>query len=239
MGRKVVAGPQKSSSLKASGEVALSIRYVNLDEAVLWERNPKEHDLALLRQSVRRYGFRDAPIFDEALGAIVAGNGRTLALRQMKAEGEPRPAGVLENPEGAWLVPLQFGVNAASAAEAEAFGVDHNNLTAAGGTGGMDALLALWQPEGLASLFEDLKAKAAAPLTLTGEDFGPVLEWDEPAEPVAPDAADGAHVRPVLAVQEVEVFERAVAATGLYNRGEAVLAICRAYLKEGAGAAER
>ncbi len=37
-------------------------------------------------------------------------------------------------------------------------------------------------------------------------------------------------VRPVLYADQVAVFERALRATGIVNRGEALIAVCQAYL---------
>jgi len=145
-------------------ENALEIRYVPLSKAVRWDRNAKRHDLAGIISSIRRYGFRDAPIFDSVLGAIVAGNGRLEALQIMRSSGEALPRGLrLEGDE--WLVPIQFGVDAATPGEAEAFGVDHNNLTAAGGGGGREALTDLWDAAGIHALLEDLGGNGAAPNT--------------------------------------------------------------------------
>ena len=66
--------------------IRLSIIYVRLSQARKWEKNPKRHDFDKLIASLRRYGFRDAPIYDETLGALVGGNGRLEALERMQAQ---------------------------------------------------------------------------------------------------------------------------------------------------------
>jgi len=60
----------------SSGE--LRIEYLPLSKIRRFDKNPKKHDVGALVTSIRRYGFRDAPIFDATLGALVAGHGRSL-----------------------------------------------------------------------------------------------------------------------------------------------------------------
>lgn len=38
-------------------------------------------------------------------------------------------------------------------------------------------------------------------------------------------------IKPVLYAEDIAVFEDAIQATGLVNRGEALIAICKAYLE--------
>ena len=35
----------------------IRIEYVRIDQAALWDRNPKQHDIGALVQSVERYGW--------------------------------------------------------------------------------------------------------------------------------------------------------------------------------------
>ena len=112
----------------------IRIEYVRLDEAVLWEDNPKLHDLGALIQSIEKHGFRDAPVYDSTLGATIAGNGRLTALHMMMQQGYELPRGIaLDAGDGMWCVPIQFGIDAESLAQALAFAVDHNNLVVTGG----------------------------------------------------------------------------------------------------------
>jgi len=172
----------------------LKIQYVRLADAVLWDRNPKKHDWVSLMASIRKYGFRDAPIYDGTLGAIAAGNGRIQALQTMFQAGEPAPVGVGVDAVGAWYVPVQFGIDAASRQVAEAFAVDHNNLTMAGFSLAEQARL--WEADDYADLVQSLRADGELPVSVDGAEFDAWLQelagLDEPepddrdAEPVDP-----------------------------------------------------
>ena len=65
-------------------ENLLRIEYIKLDQAALWEKNPKKHDIDLIIQSIEKYGFKDPPKFEPSLnnneGGFVEGNGRIEAL---------------------------------------------------------------------------------------------------------------------------------------------------------------
>lgn len=152
----------------------LAIRYVPLAEATRWNRNPKLHDLEAIKGSIRRHGFRDAPIFDDALDAVAAGNGRLDALEDLKAEGDEPPRGVvLRKKDGEWMVPIQFGLSADSAAKAEAFGLDHNNLTVAVSE---DAdIPALYDQRALAQLLEGRENEFEMPVSFGFDELDVLL----------------------------------------------------------------
>jgi len=160
---------------------------VPLDAVVRFDRNPKKHDVGALVQSVRRYGFRDAPIFDGTLKALVAGHGRLKALEAMRAEGDAAPIGVTVD-GGQWLVPIQMGVDAKSAAEAKAFLIDHNALTLSGGDFGPDGLLRLYERDGLGEMLREAAEAGELPVTFDAEDMDELLngpkkvEEDDPSD---------------------------------------------------------
>ncbi len=171
-----------------TGGERLELRYISLDQAKLWDDNPKKHQLDTLIKSIKLHGFGDPPKFDNSLNAIVYGNGRTRALSIMSQEGEEPPRGVATTENGAWAIPILFGVDAKSKESAIAFAIDHNNLTLLGGGLEFTDLLSIWDEEGLQRVLEDvpdagdllasLDADDVASL-LTGPDFDPVDADDQ------------------------------------------------------------
>jgi hypothetical protein len=138
----------------------LSIKYVNLDEISKWSRNPKLHDVGAIVQSIRKYGFKDPPKFEPELndgrGGLVEGNGRDEALLQMKQGGESAPRGIEVDDAGNWFVPILFGVDAESRQAAEAYGVDHNNITLMGGNFTTFDLAKMWDMKSYDAVLLDL-----------------------------------------------------------------------------------
>ena len=102
-------------------ENLLTIRYIPLSQAVLFDGNPKLHDIGGLVESFQRYGFKEAvrwePTLNGGSGGIVAGNGRITALQMMQQQGSEPPRGIQQD-QGEWLVPVLFGVDAESEAQA-------------------------------------------------------------------------------------------------------------------------
>lgn len=161
-------------------EERLQVRYVALDTLVLWDRNPKRHDPEQLATSIRRYGFKDPPKFEPSLnggrGGIVEGNGRAEVLRAMQDAGEEPPRGIGVDDKGAWAVPVLFGVDAASRAEAEAYGVDHNALTLGGSGFGFEDLVQLFDEEALQALLRDAPDAGELLVSLSTADVDALLE---------------------------------------------------------------
>ena len=119
---------------------ALAIEYWPLSRVVKkrWTRNAKLHDIGKLCESIERYGFRDPIGYDATLDAFAEGNGRAEALVALKArgpvKGKPWPPRGIQNGSGSeWQVPILVGVDARTKYEAEAYALDHNNLTMSGG----------------------------------------------------------------------------------------------------------
>lgn len=111
----------------------LKIEYVPLDEIAGAERNPKDHDIGAIIESMRRFGFVEPGVRNEATGRIVAGHGRRDALIAMRESGDDPPDRVRVNGSGVWMVPVIAGVSFASDEEAEAYLVAANRLTEIGG----------------------------------------------------------------------------------------------------------
>lgn len=158
----------------------LQVRYVPLATLTLWDRNPKKHDLDRLAASIRQYGFKDPPKFEPSLnggrGGIVEGNGRAEVLRAMQEAGEEPPRGIGVDEAGTWHAPVLFGVDAASRAEAEAYGVDHNALTLGGSGFGFEDLVQLFDEEALQALLEDTPETGALLASLDTSDVDALLQ---------------------------------------------------------------
>ena len=168
---------------RTAKEEKLELRYVPLEQAKLWDDNPKRHDIGALIRSIDLHGFGDPPKFDAKLEGLVYGNGRTEALEKMRQEGMEPPRGVVKLEDGQWAVPVIFGVDAKSKAAAVAFAIDHNNLGLLGGNLGFTDLISIWDEEGLQRVLTDvpdagellasLDAGDVASL-ISGPDFDPV-----------------------------------------------------------------
>lgn len=115
-----------------SGE-RLRLLYIPLDQAALWDENPKEHELHLIAASIRKHGFRDPMAYDGTLEAFIEGHGRTHALRWIRNQGEEPPRGIGLHPDLGWCIPVLFGIDAKSLEAAKAYAVGHNQLTISGG----------------------------------------------------------------------------------------------------------
>jgi hypothetical protein len=186
----------------------LRIEYIPLGKATLFEDNAKLHDIGSLVTSVRRYGFRDAVIYDEALGAIVAGNGRIEALAMMKQGGEEAPRGIKVE-DGEWLVPVQFGVNALSVVEAKAFALDHNNITMLGGDFSPWDVAQMWDSDGYMALLGELAEADVLPISVTGEDIDALLAGfgaEEAGEDVPPQIDKGAELAERYGVETGQIW---------------------------------
>jgi hypothetical protein len=164
----------------AKSSDTLDIRYVPLEQVRRWDRNPKPHDIGGLIESFNRYGFKDPMKFEPTLndgeGGVVEGNGRTEALMVMRDDGSEPPRGVALAKDGGWAVPVLFGVDAKSIQEAEAYALDHNNLTVLGGYFGPEWMHRLYDLEGLTELLADLGTQNALPVSIEGEDVDALLK---------------------------------------------------------------
>ena len=147
----------------------LSLRYIPISQAELFDNNAKLHNLDQIIQSIARYGFKIACKWEGTLndgrGGIVAGNGRVEALREMERRGDDLPIGIAQDETGEWCVPVLFGVEASSEAIARAYALDDNNLTLLGGDFAVADLMKLYDPELLMSELEELARSGDLPVT--------------------------------------------------------------------------
>ena len=191
----------------------LEMRYIPLDQAVLWDANPKQHDIGEIVESIRRYGFQDPPKVDASLGesgALVYGNGRTHALLMMQRGGEKPPRGILTDDAGQWYVPVKFGLDLASAQMAQAFAIDHNNLTLGDAFEVWDAAK-IWDEDAYTAMLQDLAVDDVFAVTVDGDDLDALLrefrEEDEPPEDPGAQVDKAAELQEKWQVQTGDVWE--------------------------------
>ena len=110
----------------------LEVIYIDLDEIIEADNNPKDHDLGVIYQSINRFGFTNPIMLNEATGKLLAGHGRLQALKLIKDANEPVPDRIVEE-DGRWMVPVIKGINIDNPAEAQAYLLADNRLTELGG----------------------------------------------------------------------------------------------------------
>ena len=154
---------------------AIRIEYVPVSNTSLWAKNPKKHDIGAIISAIKEYGFRDPPAWDTALEAIVEGNGRIEALHQMMLNGEDVPKGIGVANDGVWHVPVVFGGDSDSLAQAERYAIDHNNLTMLGGDFSLHDLTRMWEPEAYAEILNETFQAHTPFISLELEDIQSVL----------------------------------------------------------------
>src|SRR3989337_550748 len=99
-------------------------------------RNPKDHNLGEIHESIRRFGYLERVIVNEETGHIIAGHGRIEGLERDRQSGLEPPEGIEKggkNGDGSyeWLVPSDW-VKVAEGEE-EAAAVALNRLGESGG----------------------------------------------------------------------------------------------------------
>lgn len=173
-------------------EAALQIKYVPLTEAALFDQNVTLHDIGAIAESIKKYGFRNPPIWDKNLnngqGGLVAGNGRLKTLLWMKEQGTEPPRGIAVDSSGdwcidpknintaPWLIPIVFGCDAESELEARAYAITDNLLTMSGGNlTPLDMSRVFDQDAYLQTLIE-LNAQDCLPVGVDGDDLELLLK---------------------------------------------------------------
>lgn len=155
-------------------EDTLRLEYVRLDKLEKWGRNLKRHDIGAIIESIQKYGYKDPmkhePKLNGGKGGIVEGNGRDEALMSMFKENRDAPRGIGIDQDGMWLVPVLFGVDAESQAAAEAYGIDHNNLTLQGGDFDLSDTMRMWDSS-FVDLLGELAQADELPVSIDGDDF--------------------------------------------------------------------
>jgi hypothetical protein len=183
-----ISKSKKSAPAPTSIE-KIEIRYMPICDAVLFDRNAKKHDIGSLAESIARYGMRNPPIWDSSLtdgqGGIAAGNGRTETLRSMELQKQPVPRGIAIDDQGRWCMPIVFGCDAISEAEAIAYAVDDNNLTMAGGDFSHWDMAKMWERSGYIALLTSIAEADVVPVTVDAEAIGALLAGIEAEAPLS------------------------------------------------------
>lgn len=176
----------------------LRLEYVPLGQALEWDwlDNPKKHDQPKIVQSILTYGFQDPPKFDPNLnggnGGFAYGNGRVRALGVVQEQGHPVPNGIdVITTTGEWAVPILFGNDLPDRAAAEAFAVDHNNLTLGGsGLTYLDAAR-MYQADAYYAVHARLAEYQRVPLTTREFDYRSLIDPKGVLEAARPGEGDG------------------------------------------------
>lgn len=174
------------------------VEYMALSELLERQhpRNPKDHAIDSIVNSISRFGFVTPGTIDERTERLAEGHGRAKALAWMKRQGREAPARI-EDREDDWYVPVYRGVSFNSDAELEAFLVAANRLTILGG----------WNEPELAALLQDLAAQDTALLEATGydgDDLQALLDELTPPEPAADPGAQIDRAEELQAEWQVE-----------------------------------
>ena len=127
----------------------ISVEYINLDDIVEADSNPKDHDLGVLYQSMKRFGFTEPIMMNEHTGKLLAGHGRLQALKMIKDNGETAPKRIdVQKDTGDdtieyWYVPVITGISIENVGEAQAYLLADNRITELGGWKPMDLMESL------------------------------------------------------------------------------------------------
>lgn len=127
--------------------ISLHVEYMPISKLRRAPRNPKDHDIGQLDQSLDAFGYVAPVIINETTGRLVAGHGRLDTLQQRKAAGLPAPKRIKEE-SGEWLVPVVRGVEFDTDEEAEAYLLADNRHSELGG----------WDDSQLNAILADLAA---------------------------------------------------------------------------------
>jgi len=116
------------------------IKKVKLSEIQTADKNPKDHDVGAIYQSMKRFGFVAFPLINSTTDKLLAGHGRLKTLQMIKAEGEFVPTNIEVDDDGDWLVPCLFSATIEDEAEAQAYLLADNRLVEIGGYNNIDLL---------------------------------------------------------------------------------------------------
>jgi hypothetical protein len=157
----------------------LKARLVPLDDLIALERNPKDHDIGEITESIDRFGFLERVLVNELTGHILAGHGRIDTLKIMRHRGLEPPEGIVLNSAEEWIVPADY--TRIPEDEEEAVAIALNRLTERGG----------WNEDSLYSVLSDLALQGEHMLNGIGYDLQDVDELRERLMPPDESFLDG------------------------------------------------
>jgi ParB-like chromosome segregation protein Spo0J len=192
----------------------MQIEQIKIDNLIPYVNNPKAHPPAQIDKiasSIKNFGFLVPLVVDKG-NEVIAGHGRLEAARKL---------GMTEAPciRAENLTPAQV----------KAYRIADNKLAESE-----------WFPELIGCELSDL-ANMGVDLGLTGfeeheqSELMSIEEKTALGEPVYNKRNLGygeKRIKPVISVEDISTFERAIKATGEINRGKAVIKICEAYLND-------
>ena len=168
----------------------LHLKYIPISSDLFWEENPNAHDLGMLADSLEKHGFRNPPIWDNNLnggrGGVAGGNGRIKTLLWMQAQRRQPPRAIVAEGDE-WLVPVIFGCDADSEAQAMAYAIDDNNLTMAGGNFTAVDIANNWDKEAYLKVLQRLAEADVMPVSVDHEDLDLLLSLATPKAKVSPE----------------------------------------------------
>jgi hypothetical protein len=113
-------------------EGPIRVEYWPLTDVLAHPRNPHDHDVGLIQQSMSRWGYTEPVVIDEKSGRLAAGHGRCKTLAGMKLAGEKPPERIIAK-DGEWWIPVVRGIALKDDLEHQAYLVASNRIVEAGG----------------------------------------------------------------------------------------------------------
>jgi hypothetical protein len=170
----------KSLSVEPVSSESQYIEYTPLSKLLRAPRNPKDHDIGALAESMKRFGYVAPMLLNESSGRLVGGHGRLERLEQAKDSGEVPPKRIQVKGKE-WLVPVVRGIAFESDEEAEAYLLADNRLVELGG----------WKDEELLPILKDLAEGAGLEgVGFDADDLDQML-LDAESGDVSPSEGDG------------------------------------------------
>lgn len=167
------------------------LEYVSLVDVLPADKNPKEHHIDGIENSIGRFGYVSPMVMDDRTGKLVAGHGRLKTLLGMYTRGEDPPGGIVRSDTGQWLVPVVRGWSSRSDQDASGYLLADNRQTELGG----------WDEEALADLLREIAE--------VDPSLPDIVGWDDDAmsEILHDDHGDGFEDNPSLPVEAAKPLQ--------------------------------